>query len=250
MISVVLLSWQREPAVRRICAQLAGYPLVDEIFVWNNNPDRHLSLPGTKIRMVNSSCDLGLFTRFAAASLARNSCVLFHDDDLEASEAVLIELYVHWSQRPEVCHTLFGRNTSPSGQYNTDLAYGPVEIALTRYTLVHRQVCMEALARTPRFSDLPGVPVGNGEDIILSYAALATSGRPNQAHRLPATEFGQDAASIHLRFPGHIEHRTRIIRRCREVFPVRAVLWQHSLYRQGLRLARGGGRRLAAPFLN
>lgn len=250
MISVVLLSWQRTPSVRRICAQLAGYGLVDEVIVWNNNPAERLELPGPKLRAINSSSDLGLFTRFAAASLARNPCILFHDDDLEASEAVLNQLHVQWSRRPEVCHTLFGRNSSAAGEYTTNLAFGPVEIALTRYTMVHRRICIHALARTPQFADLPGVPVGNGEDIILSYAAMDTSGRANQAHRLPANELGQDAASIHLRYPAHIAHRTRIIRRCREVFAVRAVLWQHAIYRQGLRLARGGSRRLTETFLH
>lgn len=249
MISVVLLSWQRTPSVRRICAQLEHCGLVDEVIVWNNNPGEHLELPGAKVRAINCSRDLGLFTRFAAASLARNPCILFHDDDLDAPEAVLNQLHVQWLRRPEVCHTLFGRNSSAAGHYTTDLAFGPVEIALTRYTMVHRNVCAHALAHTPRFADLPGVPVGNGEDIILSYAAMALSGRPNQAHRLPANELGQDAASIHLRYPAHIDHRTRIIGRCREVFAVRAVLWQHSLYRHGVRLARSGSRRLAATFL-
>lgn len=250
MISVVLLSWQRIPAVRRICAQLAGYGLVDEVIVWNNNPAEHLALPGPKMRVINSSRDLGLFTRFAAASLARNPCILFHDDDLDAPEAVLNQLYVEWARRPGVCHTLFGRNSSAAGQYTTDLAFGPVEIALTRYTMVDRKICAHALAHTPRFTDLPGVPVGNGEDIILSYAAMDIAGRPNQAHRLPANELGQDAASIHLRYPAHIAHRTQIIARCREVFAVRAVLWQHALVRQSVRLARGGTRRLVAPFLH
>ena len=250
MISVVLLSWQRIPAVRRICGQLQGYDLVDEVIVWNNNPDEHLVLPGRKVRTINAARDEGLFTRFAAASLARNPCVLFHDDDLDASEAVLNQLHMQWSRRPEVCHTLFGRNSSAAGRYTTDLAFGPVEIALTRYTMVHRRVCVHALAHTPRFTDLPGVPVGNGEDIILSYAAMDLSGRPNQAHRLPANEVGQDAASIHLRYPGHIAHRTQIISRCREVFAVRAVLWQHAVYRQGMRLVNGGSRRLSATFLH
>ena len=156
MISVVLLSWQRSPSVRRICTQLGCYGLVDDVIVWNNNPDEHLDLPGPKMRSINSSCDLGLFTRFAAASLARNPCILFHDDDLYASEGVLNQFYVQWSRRPEVCHTLFGRNSSISGQYSTDLAFGPVEIALTRYTMVHRKICVHALAHTPNFADLPG----------------------------------------------------------------------------------------------
>jgi hypothetical protein len=250
MLSVVMLSWQRAPSVRRICAQLAGYGLVDEIIVWNNNPAEQLDLPGPKLRVITSARDLGLFTRFAAATLARNPCVLFHDDDLDAPEAVLEALHREWSRRPSVCHTLFGRNSAPGGRYTTDLAVGPVKIALTRYTLVHRDVCLHALAHTPRFADLPGVPVGNGEDIILSYAAMATAGRPNQAHRLRANELGQDAASIHLRYPAHVAHRTQIIRRCRDVFAVRGVLWQHAVARLGRRIARGGSRRLVAPFLD
>ncbi len=235
MISVVILSWERVDGVKKICGQLSRDPLVDEIIVWNNNPVVHLSPPAEKVRVINCTDDFGLYTRFAAASLARNACVLFHDDDLMAEDGVLEKLYEHWRGDPQVCHTLFGRWPGPGGEYTTGQVVGRVEIVLTRFTLAPRAACVHAMAKTPLFADLPGKPIGNGEDIILSHAAMDLSGRVNRGYNYPTTELGQDDdVSIHLRWSGHDAHRGAIIRRCREVFSVSGLL-KSERSRRGLR---------------
>jgi hypothetical protein len=218
-VSTIILNWKRTEQVHAICETLAESMLIDEIIVWNNNPEIHFQSDLKKVRTVNCSEDFGLFTRFAAASLAKNECILYHDDDITAPEITLITLYEHWKKQSFSCHTLFGRNPK-KGKYSLNTQWGLIEIVLTRYVMVHREVCVHALSKTPKFADLPGIPVGNGEDIILSYAAIDFSGKLNRAYKMATENFGDgdDEFAINKRFPGHLEHRHNIIKRCRQVF--------------------------------
>ena len=218
MITAVILNWKRPEGVQTICKQLNRYDLIGEIIVWNNNPDMKQEFNLEKVSVINCSRDFGLYTRFAAASLAKNKCILFHDDDILAAESTLIQLYGKWKDNPYSCQTMFGRNPK-HGEYSMNTQYGPVEIVLTRYVMVHRDVAVYALSKTPQFSDLPGKPMGNGEDIILSYAAIDYSGKLNQAYKMETTDLIEDDEhAINTRFAGHIKHRTKIIQRCKNVF--------------------------------
>lgn len=218
LITAVILNWKRSEGVEQICRQLNDFELISEIIVWNNNPEMQIHLDEEKARVINCDDDFGLFTRFAAASLAKNECILFHDDDITAPESTLRFLYEKWRQSPDRCHTAFGRNPK-NGEYSMNTQYGPVEITLTRYVMTHRCVAVHALSKTPQFADIPGVPVGNGEDIILSYASSEISGKLNIAYQTETKDlYEEDEHAINTRFPDHIAHRTRIIERCKEVF--------------------------------
>jgi hypothetical protein len=252
MISAIVLNWEREEGVHKICAAMDEHDRVGEIIVWNNNPAKHIAVDSPKARVINCSQDFGLFTRFAGASLAKHRCILYHDDDLMAPAATIDELHEGWREAPLSCHSPFGRNAL-DGRYTKHRSFGPVEIVLTRLTMTHRDVCVHALSRTPSFADIPGVPVGNGEDIILSYAAMDLSRRLNRAWDLPTTDLGEDRnVSIHKRYPEHLAHRARVIRRCRTVFRVRSVLLQNHLYRGWTRVHRAARRRMPSgvPGIN
>lgn len=249
MISAVLLSWERVEGVRQICTRLDEHPMVGEIIVWNNHPATHLEIDSPKARVINCSQDFGLFTRFAGAALAKHECILYHDDDLLAPAATIDALYERWLERSLTCHGPFGRNATES-KYTKQLAFGAVEIVLTRLAMVHRRVCVHALSKIPAFADMPGVPVGNGEDIVLSHAAMDLSWRLNRAWELPTTELGEDDdVSIHRRYPEHMVHRSRVVRRCRKVFRVRSALMQKRLYRGWARVHHAAKRRLPATVL-
>ena len=99
-------------------------------------------------------------------------------------EPTLAHLYSAWEAAPASCHGLQGRAVH-DGTYRPHDVFGAVELVLTRAVVCSREVNDAALAATPRFADLPGEPVGNGEDIILSFAAMARTRAPNHAHRLP-----------------------------------------------------------------
>lgn len=226
-ISVVILNWKRPDGVKKICKYLNNESLISEIIVWNNNPKMNINFDGFKTKTINCSVDFGLFTRFAAASLAKNECILFHDDDILAPPDTLKFLFDKWNKEPTICHTAFGRNPKDN-EYSMNTQFGTVEIVLTRFVIVHRIICVHALSKIPEFSDIPGKPVGNGEDIILSYAAIDYSGKLNRAYKLETEDlYKDDEHAISTRFSNHITHRTKVIERCKAVFTPnkRLILW-------------------------
>jgi len=66
--------------------------------------------------------------------------------------------------------------------------YGPVEVVLTRAVVCSIVSNNLALSVTDLFSDLHSKPRGNGEDIILSFAALAASRKANVAYPFSANK--------------------------------------------------------------
>ena len=177
-----------------------------------------------KFTLIESSSDLGLYSRFAAGSLATTDAILHTDDDLGVPEDSLEALYSAWRDQPRSCHGLYGR-TAHEG-YGREDAFGKVEILLTRAVMCSRSVNNAALAATPHFDDLTSIPAGNGEDIILSFAAMAASGSLNNAYPLASEDYpgaieanlAGDVSAIHLRWPDHFAHRERVVARCRQVF--------------------------------
>jgi hypothetical protein len=200
------------------------YRLVKEIIVFNNNPTSNLRQIGNnKVTVIESSRDLGLYPRYAAAGLARSTCVLHCDDDLFIPEETVNGLYRHWSANEGICHGLEGRRIG--NEYNTTNAIGDVHVILTRCLMVSRINCLSAYRFTPWFDDLPGEPRGNGEDIILSYVSMYNSGNYNRTYHgryynYPNYIRNPDGTSdaIHQKYPHHLRHRTAVVRRCKSMF--------------------------------
>ena len=216
MLTAIVLNWKRPQNMPRILDSLRQSDLVTEIIVWNNNPETVFTA-GNDIIVVNTSRDLGLNTRFAAALLARNDAILFLDDDMVLAPDKIEQLYLNWKETPDVCHAAYGRRCG-AGPYNKVDAWGEVDVVLTKAVIVHRGICLRATVNTQILSDLPGRPDGNGEDILLSFTAMSMSGKPNQTHNLSVTEEPQDPKiAISKREPTHFEHRTKVLERCRKV---------------------------------
>jgi hypothetical protein len=216
MISVVILNWKRPKLMRKAINALRKSKLVSEIIVWNNNPKVRFRAR-RDVTIINCNRDLGLFTRFAAASLAKNSAILFQDDDVVLQPKMIQTLYKNWKKDPEVCHAAFGR-ICWTGPYQTRNRWGEVDVVLTTAVLVHARICLRTAINAKLFADLPGSPVGNGEDIILSYTAISMSGRPNKTYPLDLwREYQDPRISISMREPTHMPHRTRVLRRCRKL---------------------------------
>jgi GT2 family glycosyltransferase len=55
---------------------------VDEILVWNNNPDVKLTLQGEKVKVIQSAENMMCFGRFLCAKKARNNVIDVQDDDV------------------------------------------------------------------------------------------------------------------------------------------------------------------------
>lgn len=214
MITAVMLNWKRPKNVSRIVGGWKSGGMVSEAIVWNNNPEHVAS--HDSVKSINTSCDMGLYTRFSAASLAKNRCILMQDDDIEIPVRSLELLYSAWERDPGVLHGVFGRNPRPDGGYSPFNAYGEVAVVLTRVLLMDRMYAPLFFLAEPRFADIQasGKPFGNGEDIILSYVARRESGRMNVACKVEVKEL-PSPNSIHGRdWSGHLSHRSRLIKAC------------------------------------
>ena len=220
MISLIILNWERVDNIISSVKKYSDYKLIDEIIVFNNNHKYRLNhIASDKVVVIESSRDLGLYTRFSAAGLARNNCIMYCDDDLFMPEKTIEKLYAQWLKLPNVCHGVNGRMVKDL--YNMAGAFGEVPVILTRCMLVSKAICLAAFNFSLCFDDLVCEPKGNGEDIILSFVAISKSGQLNRSHKLPYIELpdNEDGTSVAIskRWKNHINHRTKVLVRCRDL---------------------------------
>jgi len=214
-VTGVILNWKRPTNVARILGAWQASGIVTEAIVWNNNLAATFRHQWASV--INAAQDMGLYTRFAAACLANNDCVLIQDDDLELPTESLRTFVDAWQGDPDIIHGVFGRAPKPDGSYARNIG-GDTEspIVLTRVLVAHRRNAARFFQIAPTFDAVQreGKPAGNGEDIIFSYVAMNESGRLNRVHRLAVSELPAPH-SIHGRnWKGHVTHRTRLLRRC------------------------------------
>ena len=211
----VILNWKRPANVTRIVNGWRSGGIVTEAIVWNNNPAERFRHDWAKV--INAEQDLGLYTRFAAACLARHECILIQDDDIELPADTLSALHDAWRQDPDVLHGIFGRRPKVDGSYDPrNVASGEVPVVLTRALVASRRYAPDFFDVAPQFEAIQreGMPVGNGEDILFSYTAMRFTGRLNRVHRLSVTELPAPH-SIHGRnWSAHLAHRSRLMRAC------------------------------------
>lgn len=236
-LTVVLLNWARPQNVIRYIEAYGAMPRVARVVVFDNAlhgiplampPDPAWTLADhvgalldPRYVFVSSSTDLGLPTRFAAAGLARTPLVMLADDDIDVPAATVDALADPVRDGDACLAGLFGRRPLPDGTYVLGEHYGRVEAVLTRALVTTRRACCAALCPAMRMAEqLGGEPFGNGEDIVLSYAARrAHPGLPCVALDLPYANRDFDSpCSISVRFAGHLAHRTGVVRWCRDEF--------------------------------
>ena len=218
MITVVMLNWARPRYALMNIHRYASYAGVKQVFCFNNGAPFASNTPlPRKCVLMEASTNLGVHSRLAAASLAETEAIFHTDDDLAVPESTLNTLYQHWSQAKLSCHGLHGRLAYPTYRFGD--VFGPAEVVLTRAVMCSRRVNNTALSVTDLFEDMNATPRGNGEDIILSFAALALSGSPNFAYQLPAQNYPDcDDVAIHRNWPNHLSHRSAVVVRCRKIF--------------------------------
>lgn len=222
MISAIILSWNRIDNLIGLLHEYSQYRIVSEIIVFNNNPQHDLKStieginPG--IILIQTNKDLGMYTRFAAAGLASNNCILYVDDDIFVPESTVAELHTRWLAAPGQCHGTHGRNAI--GGYVPLDRFGQVKIVLTRCLMTSKENCLRAFRLALQFEHLNSFPKGNGEDIILSYSSILSSGSLNKAYELPTTDLPgskNEESSIHKRWPGHYAHRLTVVHLCEKL---------------------------------
>lgn len=226
-----MMSWDRPENINRILSTYQEYLSVDEIIVWNNNPHYYVSnLNLSKVKTLNSSTDFGLNTRFIGCLLAKNRCVIVHDDDLILSETNLKNLIQHFEKDYTRIYTYEGR-IPQNGEYTCSIGPGrlenvkePIEadIALTRVT------CFDKLyaAEYCKLSDVIFYDVNtnlNGEDIVMSYLVGHLSGKKPLVLPIPDIEgYRELPAPIDTKIstkPNFIGRRTNLVNRCELLLP-------------------------------
>jgi len=220
MITGVMLSWKRPENVKRILAGWRKDPMIDEAIVWNNNSE--ISIPNMpEAKVINARVDFGLFTRFMAGMLAKNDCVLIHDDDLQVPPDSVRSLHERWRKAPDCLHGIYGRRPDKNNFYAKLITQGRVPITLTRALLTHKQYFPFFFTAIPKFEHLmkDSKPYGNGEDIVYSYVVQkCNGGKEHYTHKLPVKKLPAPHP-ISARGAGrreHMRHRTRVMRACQD----------------------------------
>ncbi len=104
-VSACLLSWKRPHNLPVIVRALRRCEFIDEILIWNNNPDTKLEVIDSKTRVIQSSENQNCYGRFLCAAQARNSIVYMQDND--ALNHDIAGLYRQFLRRPDsVAHAL------------------------------------------------------------------------------------------------------------------------------------------------
>ena len=80
-VSACLVSWKRPQNLPVIVQALRPVECIDEILIWNNNPDVRLELSDGNARVIQSPENLSCYGRFACAAQARNPVIYVQDDD-------------------------------------------------------------------------------------------------------------------------------------------------------------------------
>ncbi|MCA9070706.1 MAG: hypothetical protein KDA84_17370, partial [Planctomycetaceae bacterium] len=80
-VTACLLSWKRPLNMQPIVDALSQYRFIDEILIWNNNPDVQLQVEGPNVRVIQSSENMICYGRFLCAQQAKNDIVYVQDDD-------------------------------------------------------------------------------------------------------------------------------------------------------------------------
>jgi len=216
MMTIVMLNWKRPDNVRRIVPRLMQAKHVKHVLIWDNTGAARMRFPTERVTVIRSTKDMSLFTRFAAGALADTDAIMYHDDDVLIQPKVLDTLYKRWDADPDVLHTLFGRKLQKDGTYAAEVkGNGEAPLTLTTAVLTHKQYVLDAMQMAYTLDSLvrQGRPLGNGEDILLSYAAMRASGRPQQVHALAYKRL-PDPYAIHRRWGGHGKFRTQLCEAC------------------------------------
>ena len=163
-LGVILTSGSRPEVVRDIALQYARYGVVEDVVIWNNNKGVNLEFPGNgKVKAVNSSCDLGPDSQFAAGLLSRSDNLLIQGDGLLLPEASLKHLFSQYRSNP-------------------DLKHG---ISEARCNLVHRSYVLKYFDVIQEFEDLRKYTSGLGAHEIMDAIVRSATKQQSVCYQLP-----------------------------------------------------------------
>lgn len=217
LVSLLILNWQRPENLKKILDTQADYENIGEILIFNNNKDINFQYSHPKVKILNSSFDFGLRSRWILAALASSKYLVFQDDDILLPENVFLQFIKEVSSDGDRAYSLHGRTPSQDNKYCVRQVKEEAEIVLTRAACIDKTVIPLILHQEHCFS-MAGftVPIFNGEDIFLSYCLTGYFGKKHKILDLPFIEL--PAPHAIWKRPGHIEQRTAIVQDCKRFF--------------------------------
>jgi len=187
--SIGLLSWKRVSNIREIVDEYIFHDdLIDEIIIWNNNPEEHIEFGDgydiVKVINCQNPEDFGLITRFCTGTLSKNPMIILHDDDYILPYDTLVKFRDEWLKEPNCFHTFFGRNPNSEGDYADEVVEGKAEICGRCY-VIDRKLCGLVLHEYYNLSEDERELIKlNGEDIFASYFLTSHTGILHSAHNV------------------------------------------------------------------
>jgi len=218
-----MLSWKRPENVYKIVPELRKNEAIDDIIVWNNNPDEKLSFLKSieRVTVITPAADLGMNARWYASLLTKHDTIYMQDDDLIVSNSAIKNLHSEWKKDPEVVHGIWGRSCKFNRYWAITSAYPEAEMVMTRSVIFHKKYVRSFFKRIATFKEDMLELIKKGmEDICFSYFVMSETGRKNKTHRLfREIEELPNPHSIKKR-PKHWTNRTRMMRYCRKEFGI------------------------------
>jgi glycosyltransferase involved in cell wall biosynthesis len=143
-VSACLVSWKRPQNVRVIVEALRRVEFIDEILVWNNNPEVKLEFADAKTRVIESAENQSCYGRFLCAAQARNAVVYVQDDD--ALNQNIDGLYERYLLDPDrIAHAL----APTHWQQRNRRVYGEAQAALVGWGAFFRKEWLAVLDELP-----------------------------------------------------------------------------------------------------
>ncbi|QDT40357.1 SPBc2 prophage-derived glycosyltransferase SunS [Gimesia alba] len=124
-VSACLLSWKRPDNLGQIISHLRQYAFIDDILIWNNNPEIHLEIDIAGVHVIQADQNLVTYGRFLCAQQAQHPIIFTQDDDCIVHN--IPELYEAFLASPDrIAHGL----KHPHLFANAENCFGKAQMSL------------------------------------------------------------------------------------------------------------------------
>jgi hypothetical protein len=143
-VTACLLSWKRPGNIAMIVESLRQVDFIDEILIWNNNPDVQLEFDDEKTRVIPSPQNQCCYGRFLCARQARNPHIYVQDDDVINHD--IAGLYQRFLNDPTcIAHALSGPHWHQRGRH----IHGNSQVALLGWGAIFHRDWLNVLDDLP-----------------------------------------------------------------------------------------------------
>lgn len=207
-LSVILLSWKRPDNIPAILNNLFAIKRINEIILWNNNPELRLTYKHPKLTIFNSPKNYGTLTRYPISLMAKNDTVMFLDDDLYLSEPQIEKLFSEYIKDTSRIYGPYGRKLI-NYKYNMRNRWGQVDIIIGRCMLFDKALLSNFFKYLSPWKKLL-----HEDDILFSLSQGKKHYAINLGHikQLPAND------ALYKK-PAHLIKRQKMVNYCLNVVP-------------------------------